>query len=223
MDDLASFADAPPEMTLRVRRALTIADVAFAGGRSLHRSAASVRGTAATHLFPSGVECEHYAASRRLRRPHDRPVAGYVGVIDERLDLDLIASLAEQLSDWDIHMVGPTAKIDPATLPVADNIRYLGMQTYDRLPAVMAEFNVALMPVALNDPTRSISPTKTLEYLAAGLPVVSTRVPDVVADYDTVVAFADDAAELARACRTVTDGNRQEFDPRVKKLLQWNH
>src|SRR3954470_5197666 len=105
MDDLASFADAPPEMTLRMRRALTIADVAFAGGRSLHRSAASVRGAAATHLFPSGVECEHYAASRKLRRHHGRKVAGYVGVIDERLDLDLIAVLADQLPDWDIHMV----------------------------------------------------------------------------------------------------------------------
>src|SRR5947209_20026860 len=102
MDDLASFADAPPEMTLRMRRALTIADVAFAGGRSLHRSAASVRGTTGTHLFPSGVECSHYATSRQLRRPHERKVAGYVGVIDERLDLDLVASLATLLPDWDI-------------------------------------------------------------------------------------------------------------------------
>jgi glycosyltransferase involved in cell wall biosynthesis len=218
MDDLASFADAPPEMTLRMRRALTIADVAFAGGRSLHRSAASVRGTAATHLFPSGVECDHYAASRRLRHPHDRPVAGYVGVIDERLDLELIRSLAEQLPDWDIHMVGPTAKIDPATLPVADNISYLGMQTYDQLPAVMAEFDVALMPFAMNDATRSISPTKTLEYLAAGLPVVSTRVPDVVADWSEVVHLADTAAEFADACRHVSKHSLEQRDRLVAPL-----
>jgi glycosyltransferase involved in cell wall biosynthesis len=218
MDDLASFADAPPEMTLRMRRALTIADVAFAGGRSLHRGAASVRGASGTHLFPSGVECDHYAASRRLRRPHDRQVAGYVGVIDERLDLELIGALAERLPDWDIHMVGPTTKIDPATLPVADNIHYLGMQAYDRLPAVMAEFDVALMPFAMNEATRSISPTKTLEYLAAGLPVVSTRVPDVVADWSDVVHLGDSAAEFADACRHVATHSLEQRDRLVAPL-----
>jgi glycosyltransferase involved in cell wall biosynthesis len=203
MDDLASFADAPRDMALRMRRALTIADVAFAGGRSLYRSAASVRGATATHLFPSGVECDHYAQSRALRRAHPRKVAGYVGVLDERLDLDLLADLSARLPDWDLHLVGPTAKIDPASLPQANNIRYLGMQPYERLPEVMAAFDVALMPFALNDATRSISPTKTLEYLAAGLPVVSTRVPDVVADWSDVVHLADDGLSFATACREV--------------------
>jgi glycosyltransferase involved in cell wall biosynthesis len=218
MDDLASFADAPPEMTLRVRRALAIADVAFAGGRSLHRSAASVRGSQPTHLFPSGVECEHYARSRQLRRPHDRPVAGYVGVIDERLDLDLVAQLAAAVRDWDIQMVGPTTKIDQATLPQADNLYYLGMQTYDRLPEVMAGFDVALMPFALNDATRSISPTKTLEYLAAGLPVVSTRVPDVVSDWSDVVHLADDGPAFAAACRHVAGHAVSDRDKLVAPL-----
>ncbi|HUR73863.1 MAG TPA: glycosyltransferase [Sporichthya sp.] len=203
MDDLASFADAPPEMTLRMRRALTTADVAFTGGRSLHRGAVAVRGAQATHLFPSGVECAHYARSRNLRRPHPRRVAGYVGVIDERLDLPLIAGLAAALPDWDLHMVGPTTKIDPATLPQAENIVYQGMQRYEDLPRVMAAFDVALMPFALNEATRSISPTKTLEYLAAGLPVVSTRVPDVVADWSEVVHLADDATAFAAGCRIV--------------------
>jgi glycosyltransferase involved in cell wall biosynthesis len=218
MDDLASFADAPPEMTLRMRRALTVADVAFAGGRSLHRSAEAVRGSHATHLFPSGVECEHYARSRRLRRAHARPVAGYVGVIDERLDLDLVAEVAEALADWDIHMVGPTTKIDPGSLPRAGNLRYLGMQPYDRLPEVMAQFDVALMPFARNDATRSISPTKTLEYLAAGLPVVSTRVPDVVADWSQVVHLADDGQSFAAACRHVARHGVAERDRLVDPL-----
>jgi glycosyltransferase involved in cell wall biosynthesis len=203
MDDLASFADAPPEMTLRMRRALTVSDVVFTGGRSLHRGAVGVRGQHATHQFPSGVECDHYARARSMRRHHDRKVAGYVGVIDERLDLTLLADLAADLPDWDIHMVGPTTKIDPATLPQARNIHYLGMQPYDKLPEVMAAFDVALMPFALNDATRSISPTKTLEYLAAGLPVVSTRVPDVVADWGDVVHLADDGESFAAACRHV--------------------
>jgi glycosyltransferase involved in cell wall biosynthesis len=218
MDDLASFADAPPEMELRMRRALDIADIAFAGGRSLHRSAASVRGTEATHLFPSGVDADHYATSRNLRRPHPRPVAGYVGVLDERLDLQLVAELAAALPDWDIQMVGPVTKIDPAALPAADNITYPGMKKYDELPRVMAGFDVALMPFALNEATRSISPTKTLEYLAAGLPVVSTRVPDVVTDWSGVVHLADTGAEFADACRHVIEHSVEDRDARVAPL-----
>ena len=218
MDDLAAFIDAPPEMRMRMRRALDTADVAFAGGRSLHRSAAAVRGSAPTHLFPSGVECDHYAASRLIREPHPRPVAGYVGVLDERLDIDLVRELATELPDWEIQMVGPVTKIDPATLPQADNISYLGMQTYDQLPVVMAGFDVALMPFALNEATRSISPTKTLEYLAAGLPVVSTRVPDVVSDWSDVVSLADSGAEFAAACRKTLHDSREERDARVAPL-----
>jgi glycosyltransferase involved in cell wall biosynthesis len=212
MDDLSSFADATPEMKTLARRALALADVAFAGGRSLHRSAAEARPGRPTHLFPSGVECAHYARSRLLRRAHERPVAGYVGVIDERLDLPLVGELAACLPDWEIHMVGPTTKIDPSTLPRPANVRYLGQQPYDALPEVMADFDVALMPFALNEATRSISPTKTLEYLAAGLPVVSTRVPDVVADWSSVVHLAEDGRSFASACREVIAHSAAERD-----------
>jgi glycosyltransferase involved in cell wall biosynthesis len=218
MDDLSSFADAPPEMQLRTRRALTIADVAFAGGRSLHRSAAAVRGPDPTHLFPSGVEYEHFARARELRAEKPRKTVGYVGVIDERLDLDLLRGMAEQLPDWDVQMVGPTTKIDPATLPRATNISYLGMQAYAHLPEVMAGLDVALMPFALNAATRSISPTKTLEYLAAGLPVVSTRVPDVVADWSGVVHLADDHVQFADACRQVSEHSVEVRDQRASPL-----
>jgi glycosyltransferase involved in cell wall biosynthesis len=202
MDDLASFQGAPVELRLRHRQALRQADIVFTGGRSLHRGVLAHR-PLRTHLFPSGVEPEHYAPARAMR-PADRarPVAGYVGVVDERLDLDLVAGLAAALPDWDVDIVGPVVKIDPNSLPQAANLHYRGPQPYGRLPEVMAGFDVALMPFALNDATRSISPTKTLEYLAAGLPVVSTRVPDVVADHEGVVALEDDAAGFARACRS---------------------
>ena len=189
MDDLASFAWGPDSLKLLHRQALRNADVVFAGGRSLHRGVAQHRPDG-SHLFPSGVEPEHFAAAQSLRRPHRRPVAGYVGVIDERLDLDLVADLAAALPDWDIQMVGPVVKIDAASLPQAPNLAYQGPKPYGDLPAVLAGFDVALMPFALNAATRSISPTKTLEYLAAGLPVVSTRVPDVVADHSPVVELA---------------------------------
>jgi glycosyltransferase involved in cell wall biosynthesis len=169
-------------MKERQRQALQAADVVFTGGRSLHRAVAEIRPDA--HLFPSGVDPEHYRAARLRPRGSGRPVAGYVGVIDERLDLGLIARLATDLADWEIRMIGPVIeKIEPDSVPLADNIVYLGKQPYERLPELLADFDVALMPFALNDATRSISPTKTLEYLAAGLPVVSTPVPGVVADY----------------------------------------
>ena len=221
MDDLASFKDAPETMVLRQRQVLSDADLVFAGGRSLHQSVLKRR-SEETHLFASGVEPEHYAAARRTRRGA-RPVAGYVGVIDERLDLDLIGDLAGRLPDWEIRMVGPVVKIDEALLPQAANITYPGPKKYDELPDVMAEFDVALMPFALNEATRSISPTKTLEYLAAGLPVVSTRVPDVVADYTDVVDLQDDGAGFADACVRVREHSPEERADKTKPILHWQH
>jgi glycosyltransferase involved in cell wall biosynthesis len=219
MDDLSSFADASPEMELLTRRALTLADIVFAGGRSLYRVAAASRDSRDTHLFPSGVETDHYRRSRSLRRSHDRPVAGYVGVIDERIDMQVVGELAERLPDWEIQLVGPTTKIDPRTIPEAANITCPGQQPYERLPEIMAGFDVALMPFALNKATRSISPTKTLEYLAAGLPVVSTRVPDVVSDWSSLVHLADDAAGFAAGCQAVRSDPVQERDRRLAPLL----
>lgn len=202
MDDLASFAGAPAGLRERQLELLATADLVFTGGRSLHRSTTALR-TADVHLFASGVETRHYAPARTARqaRPAGPRVAGYVGVIDERLDLALIAGLARALPDWTIRMVGPVAKIDEADLPRAANLEYPGMINYDDLPRELGRYDVALMPFALNEATARISPTKTLEYFAAGLPVVSTRVPDVVADYGDAVHLAGDAEGFARACR----------------------
>jgi beta-glucosidase/6-phospho-beta-glucosidase/beta-galactosidase len=219
MDDLSSFSGASPGLRLRQRRLLDEADIVFTGGRSLHRSASKER-SQGIHLFPSGVETSHYAAARALRRPHDRQVAGYVGVVDERIDLDLLRELSELLPDWCLRIVGPITKIDEADVPRAHNIEYVGLTPYDELPRLMAGFDVALMPFALNESTRSISPTKTLEYLAAGLPVVSTRVPDVVADYSDVVHLADDGVEFAAACREVVGHRRADRDRRVRPIQE---
>lgn len=220
MDDLASFRRAPSGLLLRQQDLLAEADVVFAGGRSIHRGVAAQRPDDC-HLFPSGVDVQHYAGSRAKRAARsagDHPVAGYVGVLDERLDLALIGRLAAALPDWTLRLVGPTAKIEARSLPTAPNIEYGGMVRYEDLPDVMAGFDVALMPFALNEATRSISPTKTLEYLAAGLPVVSTRVPDVVADYSDVVHFADDAQGFADACREVVDHSSADRDSLVRPI-----
>jgi glycosyltransferase involved in cell wall biosynthesis len=217
MDDLASFNDAPEGLVLRQRRLLAQADIVFTGGPSLYRSVRRQR-QSGVHLFRSGVETAHYRKSRVLRRPHERPVAGYVGVVDERLDLQLLHDLAERLPDWTLRIVGPVTKIDDTRLPRATNVEYLGLTPYEELPGVMAGFDVALMPFALNEATRSISPTKTLEYFAAGLPVVSTRVPDVVADFRDVVHLADDGEGFAAACREVVRHDAGARDQRTRPL-----
>jgi len=221
MDDLASFAFASPAMRSNQAELLRRADLVFTGGRSIHAGIAG-RTQAPVHLFPSGVEPEHYAAARAHRRPRERPVAGYVGVIDERIDLDLVAGLAERLPGWDLQMVGPVFKVAPEDLPRAPNLQYPGIQPYEKLPEIMGGFDVALMPFALNDATRSISPTKTLEYLAADLPVVSTRVPDVGADFGAVVDLRDDAAGFAAACEHVLIG-AAERRAKVRPLLHVHH
>jgi glycosyltransferase involved in cell wall biosynthesis len=229
MDDLASFAKAPAGLKLRQRRTLRIADVVLAGGRSLHASVAAHRPD--VHLFPSGVDSTHYARSRALRgrrvpRP-DRPVAGFVGVVDERLDGELLGEVVRLLPEWQIQLVGPVAdfKIDPATLPSAPNLTYLGQHEYEQLPGVMAGFDVAIMPFALNEATRSISPTKTMEYLAAGLPVVSTPVPDVVADFADLVHVAATPEEFAVACRSALTeplSVRDRLLRRIEPRYQWD-
>jgi glycosyltransferase involved in cell wall biosynthesis len=221
MDDLASFKDADPGLRFAQRQSLRVADVVFTGGRSLQQSVTAVRPDA--HLFASGVEPEHYAVERPARQAGALRVAGYVGVIDERIDLDLVDGLAAALPQWEIRMVGPVVKIDPNSLPRRDTITYPGSQPYERLPQVLGGFDVALMPFALNESTRSISPTKTLEYLAAGLPVVSTRVPDVVADYESVVALADDPQGFAAACLSAVRSERPSHRARVQALLRLHH
>jgi glycosyltransferase involved in cell wall biosynthesis len=223
MDDLAAFKDAAPELIVRQRQALRRADVVFAGGRSLQNSITR-QGRTEAQLFPSGVCPEHYAPALRARSRAGTPVAGYVGVIDERLDLDLIADTAARLPDWEIRMIGPIAKISPDDLPQAANITYAGHKTYAQLPGVMAELDVALMPFALNEATRSISPTKTLEYLAGGLPVISTRVPDVVTDFSGTVHLCDTAKEFAAICARL--GRRKPSarpERNVRELLKKYH
>ena len=200
MDELAKFAHADPRIAPRERELLRRADVVFTGGRSLFRS---VEGrTRNARCYPSGVDVAHFAQALTVA-PHadlapfrGGPVFAYAGVIDERVDLALIDALAAANPDGTVAMIGPVVKIDESTLPRRANIAYLGKREYDELPSLLAGADVALMPFALNEHTRNISPTKTLEYFAAGRPVVSTAVPDVVADHGDVVHVARDHADF---------------------------
>lgn len=202
MDELSAFKGAPAELKEQDRALLSQADVVFTGGVSMYRARTPY--TDAIHLFPSGVEVEHFAQATQgsLARPADlagisAPILGYFGVIDERMDLPLLAYLAEQHPEWQLVLLGPVIKIDPVDLPQAPNLHYLGMKEYQELPAYLAYFDVALVPFAINESTRYLSPTKTLEYLAAHKPVVSTPIHDVVELYGDYVRIGETPATFA--------------------------
>lgn len=200
MDELAKFARADARIAPRECEVLRRADVVFTGGRSLFRSVE--QRTLNARCYPSGVDVAHFArASSAAPHPDLRPflggpVFGYVGVIDERVDLQLIDDLAAANPGATIVMIGPVVKIDESSLPRRTNIVYLGKRGYDELPALLAGVDVALMPFAINEHTENISPTKTLEYFAAGRPVVSTAVPDVLAEHRDIAQVARDRAEF---------------------------
>jgi UDP-galactopyranose mutase len=206
MDELANFRFAPPELLGLEDQLLARADLVFTGGYSLYEAK---RGRHhAIHPFPSSVDREHFALARGgLADPAGqsalpRPRFGFYGVIDERMDLDLLRELADARPDWSIVMVGPVVKIDDAELPRRPNLHYLGGKSYAELPAYLSGWDVALMPFAMNEATRFISPTKTPEYLAAGRPVVSTPIGDVIRHYGEIegVLIAGTAVEFVAAC-----------------------
>jgi UDP-galactopyranose mutase len=187
MDELSLFAGAPSELVAKEQDLFRIANLVFTGGASLFE--AKRRQHKSVYSFPSSVDSEHFMQARTLpdtagdqkELPHPR--LGYAGVIDERMDLPLITAVADARTEWQIVMIGPIAKISPADLPQRPNIHWLGLKAYSELPRYFAGWDIALMPFAMNEATRYISPTKTPEYLAAGLPVVSTPVRDVVRQY----------------------------------------
>lgn len=210
MDELSAFAFAPPQLTERERRLLAVADLVFTGGYSLYR--AKRRHHPRVYPFPSSVDTPHFARARELSETPDQaaiptPKVGFFGVIDERMDRELLAGLADVRPDSHFILIGPVVKMEPGSLPRSPNLHYLGPRAYADLPRYLAGWQAAMLPFARNDATRFISPTKIPEYLAAGLPVVSTSIPDVVSVFgerglvwiaDSVHAFA---ASLDRALR----------------------
>lgn len=222
MDDLAGFAGAPPQVESRTRTLLDIANVVFTGGPGLQQKHAHAHPN--IHCVPSSVDAAHFAKGAQRDLAHEdlaqlpRPRLGFFGVIDERLDTDLIAALARRHPDWQLCMVGPVVKIDPAQLPRAANIHYFGQQPYSALPSFLAGWDVSLLPFARNDATRYISPTKTLEYMAAGQPVVSTRIADVVTLYGAAVRIADDHDGFIRHCEELLDENETQRQQRLDTM-----
>ena len=206
MDELSKFRFAPAELVDREKYLMSEADVVFTGGYRLWQSKSRLHRNA--HFFGCGVDVCHFATARSDEvevaaelAEVTGPVIGYYGVIDERIDYDLLRHLAASLPEATLAMVGPVVKVDPRELPQADNIRWLGQKQYSELPAYVKGFDVCLMPFALNEATEYINPTKTLEYMAAGKPIVSTAISDVVHNFTPVVAIADSHEEFVEAVR----------------------
>lgn len=212
MDELSAFRAAPRELQSLERELFERADLVFTGGQSLFESKRGLHPS--VHLFPSSVDVEHFRKAReKLPDPIDQagiagPRIGFFGVIDERLDLELLERIASECPDCSLVMLGPVVKIDPSSLPKLPNIHYLGQKRYEELPAYLANWQVAIMPFALNESTRFISPTKTLEYLAGGKPVVSTMIRDVVSPYaDSGLVEAVGSESFVAAVRRALAGH----------------
>jgi glycosyltransferase involved in cell wall biosynthesis len=230
MDELASFRFAPEDIAEREAFLLSNADLVFTGGHELYRSKAARHSN--THFFGCGVDADHFACARKPETviPPEldalaRPILGYFGVIDERLDYALIEELARRLPEASIAMVGPLAKVRQEDLPNAANIHWLGSRSYEDLPAIVKAFDVCLMPFAMNAATQFINPTKTLEYLAAGKPVVSTAVPDVVRQYTDVVDVAGSIEAYIDCVEGVlgeVDSARIEKGVAMARSSSWN-
>ncbi|MEP6558719.1 MAG: glycosyltransferase, partial [Burkholderiales bacterium] len=211
MDELSAFLHAPAQLRTREARLLKTADLVLTGGPALYEAKRASNPN--VHCVPSSVDAEHFAPAglnydgfeaqeaARLHQAIRHPRMGFFGVIDERFDLDLLSELADSQPDWQILLAGPVVKINQETLPRRPNIHWLGMQSYARLPYLLAGWDVCLMPFAINDATRFISPTKTLEYLAGEKPVVSTPVRDVAVLYGNAVQIAPAGAPFIEACR----------------------
>ncbi len=227
MDELSNFKFAPAQIRENEKHLLQKSAVVFTGGASLYDAKKGFNPN--THLFPSGVDSRHYAAAKEASttipdwmETIPEPRATYIGVVDERLDYDIIAGSAAACPDIHFLICGPIVKVDPASLPQGPNIHYPGQQSYDDLPRILKGSDVCLMPFARNEATRFISPTKTLEYMAAGRPIVSTPITDVERFYSDIVFLAESPETFTsqiRAALSESPETRERKQRREAKIL----
>jgi glycosyltransferase involved in cell wall biosynthesis len=226
MDELSAFKNAPVELTLMEKELLRRADVVFTGGHSLYEAKKNRHQN--IHPFPSSIDKNHFEKARTHKvQPDDQvnipgPRFGFYGVIDERFDYKLVGEAATLRPDWQFVLIGPIVKINPDILPKNENIHYLGGKHYEQLPQYLSGWDVAMIPFMLNESTRYISPTKTPEYLSAGIPVISTPIRDVVNPYGKLglVNIVRTANEFIAAAEVeLQNQNRQKWQTKVDSFL----
>lgn len=227
MDELAAFRNAPKQLLQRETALLHLADVVFTGGPSLYEAKRERHSNA--HCFPSSVDVGHFAQALDRSSSHPKqahiggPRLGFYGVIDERFDIDLLRAMADAHPEWQLVLVGPVVKIDPASLPNNPNIHYMGQASYEELPQYLAGWDVCLLPFALNESTKYISPTKVLEYMAAELPTVSTNITDVTKPYSGIVSIGYTHEEFIAHCEAalaMSPQERQQMVAAMRNVVQ---
>jgi len=230
MDELSAFKNPPKGLKELEAELLRKADLVFTGGHSLYQAKRHLHSN--IHPFPSGIDGSHFRKARLgIKEPDDQaslphPRIGFFGVIDERFDIELLDGLAKHEPEWQFVIVGPVVKIDAEDLPIHPNIYYTGPKSYQELPNYLSGWDVAMLPFARNDSTRFISPTKTPEYLAAGVPVISTSIQDVVRPYaqNGLVKIADTVDDFVVAARFLMSEsfNRADWVKKVDDTLLYN-
>ena len=227
MDQLSQFKGSPKELIRRERELLAIADVVFAGGPKIGRD--KIKYNANTHSYGCGVDIKHFGKARLkgTKVPADvadlpGPVFGFFGVVDERMDYDLVAKLADAFPHGSVVIIGPMTKIDPAAVPQRPNLHWLGGRDYQQLPSYVKKFDVCLMPFAINEATEYINPTKALEYMATERPIVSTPVEDVVLQFTGVVKISQTSDEFIKLCGEAVQSPDQAAIKRGKMLSERN-
>ena len=227
MDELSAFKGADSNLPALEKQLFRQVDLVFTGGQTLYEAKRGQH--PAVYAFPSSIDASHFGKARTaVNDPEDQahiphPRLGFFGVIDERFDVELLDAVAAQRPDWNFVIIGPVVKIDPGMLPKHSNIHYLGGKKYEELPDYLAGWDVALLLFARNESTRFISPTKTPEYLAAGKPVISTSIRDVVRPYGEMklVEITDTAEEfIAAAEKLLTRSDSSEWLRKVDAFLE---
>lgn len=225
MDELSLFRGASQELLDLENSLFARADLVFTGGMSLYEAKRNRHHS--VHAFPSSIEFAHFSKARGVKQdPQDQahipfPRLGFFGVIDERMDVELVGQVADLRPDWQFVMIGPVVKIDPATLPQRPNIHWLGGKSYNELPQYLSGWTIGFMPFALNEATKFISPTKTPEFLAAGVPVISTPITDVVRPYGEkgLVEIARTAQDVVEKAEFVLSRPKENWLAKVDRYL----
>lgn len=229
MDELSAFKFAPPQLNVLEKELFKKADIVFTGGNSIYESKKNAHHN--IYSCPSSIDKHHFGAARKIKEdPADQkniphPRFGFFGVVDERFDIELLDTVAKEKTDWHFIILGPVVKIDPATLPHYSNVHYLGGKKYEELPAYIAGWDIATIPFAMNESTKFISPTKTPEYLAAGKPVISAPIKDVVAPYgdNELVHIVSNAEEfIAAAEKELAKTRKTIWLKKVDEFLAFN-
>ncbi|MDP9173420.1 MAG: family 1 glycosylhydrolase [Planctomycetota bacterium] len=226
MDELSQFTGAPKSLVANEARLMQHADVVFAGGYELSLKKRERHGN--VHFFGCGVEYSHFSLAQdpSTTVPPDidfmnRPLLGWFGVVDERVDYGMVGEMARMRPDWSFAMVGPVVKVDPNLLPHSPNLFWLGQRDYQVLPNYCRAFDVCMMPFAINSATQYINPTKALEYFATGRPVISTPVLDVVRQYTGLVDVVKSAGEFVDAAeRAMRNPDKDRLARATEKARQ---